>query len=72
MDEYNRYNRSTTYENFMYLIVPVPNPEKKTLAVKYASHQHSYFSKLAVQVSKKSTDSIMEVIDAAKEQLEVT
>ena len=56
----------------MYLIVPVPNPEKKTLAVKYASHQHSYFSKLAVQVSKKSTDSIMEVIDAAKEQLEVT
>jgi hypothetical protein len=63
--------RSTTYENFMYLIVPVPNPEKRTLAVKYASHQNSYFSKLAVQVSKKSTAYISEIVDAAKELLEV-
>ena len=55
----------------MYLIVPVPNPEKKTLAVKYASHQNSYFSKLAVQVSKKSTAYIAEIVDAAKELLEV-
>ena len=56
----------------MYLIVPVPNPEKRTLAVKYASHQNSYFSKLAVQVSKKSTAYISEIVaEVSKELLEV-
>lgn len=55
----------------MFLIVPVPNPEKKTLAIKYACHTESYFTKLAVEVSKKETSSISLVVDAAKELLEV-
>ena len=55
----------------MYLIVPVPNPEKKTLAIKYACHTESYFTKLAVEVSKKTTDKISLITDATKELLEV-
>lgn len=45
-------HRSTTYEPFMYLTIPVPNPPKQTLTIKYADHCQAIFIKVAVQVER--------------------